>query len=213
MQTGLDAATVDRCDFVENCCPHALCLTEAMQQHGVFSFSLLRTDGVGNHDPWTREKLLGCFSEERPGKAWFELLVVASHDSSTRCNLRARQMFRQFFLCAAAQNWPHPLGTASEMWRLELCRALEHLGCPSDLVDTRTFVALLSCSWGRCFPSEPSKQSKKKSIARKSNKRATFNRFTESCSSQCCLSHIPAPFINVGAETDRWKLSATRSSK
>ena len=59
IQTVLDAATVDRCDFVESCCSDAPSLREAMQQHGISSFSLLRSDGVGNHDAQTREKLLG----------------------------------------------------------------------------------------------------------------------------------------------------------
>ena len=55
IQTVLDAATVDRCDFVEICCSDAPCLTEAMQRRGP---SLLRSDGVGNHDAKTREKML-----------------------------------------------------------------------------------------------------------------------------------------------------------
>ena len=50
IQTVLDAATADRCDCVEICCSDVPCLTEAMQEHGLSSFSLLRTDGVGNHD-------------------------------------------------------------------------------------------------------------------------------------------------------------------
>ena len=71
IQSLLDAAIVDRCDFVEICCSDALCLTEAMQQRGISSSSLLRSDGVGNHDAQTGEKLLGWFSEERPLRAWF----------------------------------------------------------------------------------------------------------------------------------------------
>ena len=47
-QSVLDAAVVDRCDFVEICCSDALCLTEAMQQRGISASSLLRSDGVGN---------------------------------------------------------------------------------------------------------------------------------------------------------------------
>ena len=46
IQTVLDAATVDRCDFVEICCSDAPCLTEAMQRRGLSSFSLLRSGGV-----------------------------------------------------------------------------------------------------------------------------------------------------------------------
>ena len=38
----------------------------------------------------------------RPRKAWFALLVIASQNSSTRCNLRATQIFRQFS-CVAQQ--------------------------------------------------------------------------------------------------------------
>ena len=80
IQSVLDAAVVDRCDFVEICCSDAPSLTEAMQQRGISSSSLLRSDGVGNHDAQTREKLL----------------------DSTRCSLRAGQMFRQFFGYAVA---------------------------------------------------------------------------------------------------------------
>ena len=58
IQTVLDAATVDRCDFVEICCSDVPCLSEAMQRRGLSSFSLLRSDGVGNHDAKTREKIL-----------------------------------------------------------------------------------------------------------------------------------------------------------
>ena len=47
IQAVLDAATVDRCDFVEICCSDVPCLTEAMQGRGLSSFSLLRSDGVG----------------------------------------------------------------------------------------------------------------------------------------------------------------------
>ena len=70
-QAVLDVAVVDRSDFVEICCSDAPCLTEAMQKRGISSSSLLRSDGVGNHDAQTREKLLGWFSEKRPRKAWF----------------------------------------------------------------------------------------------------------------------------------------------
>ena len=66
IQTVLDAATVDRCDFVEICCSDVPCLTEAMQRHGLSSFSLLRSDVVGNHDTKTREKILSLLSEKRP---------------------------------------------------------------------------------------------------------------------------------------------------
>ena len=56
--TVVDAATVDRCDSVEICCSDAPCLTGAMQHQWLASFSLLRTDSVGNHDAQTRGKLL-----------------------------------------------------------------------------------------------------------------------------------------------------------
>ena len=69
IQAVLDAATVDRCDFVEICCSDVPCLTEAMQRRGLSSFSLLRSDGVGNHDAKTREKILRWLSEKRPQKA------------------------------------------------------------------------------------------------------------------------------------------------
>ena len=90
IQTVLDAATVDRCDFVEICCSDVPCLTEAMQRRGLYSFSLLRFDGVGNHDAQTREKNFGWLTEKRAQKAWL------------RCSLRSRQIFRQFFEYAAA---------------------------------------------------------------------------------------------------------------
>ena len=99
IQTVLDAATVDRCDFVEICCSDALCLTEAMQRRGLSSFSLLRSDGVGNHDAKTREKILSWLSEKRPQKAWLSPPVVTHQNNST---LRSRQIFRQFFGYAAA---------------------------------------------------------------------------------------------------------------
>ena len=102
IQTVLDAATVDRCDFVEICCSDAPCLTEAMQRRGLSSFSLLRSDGVGNHDAQTREKILSWPSEKRPQKASFSPPVTTHQNNSTRCSLRSRQNFRQFFEYAAA---------------------------------------------------------------------------------------------------------------
>ena len=98
----LDVAVVDRSDFVEICCSDAPCLTEAMQKRGISSSSLLRSDGVGNHDAQTREKLLGWFSEKRPRKAWFSRPVTAHQNNSTLCRLRARQIFREFFKYATA---------------------------------------------------------------------------------------------------------------
>ena len=89
IQTVLDAAVVDRCEYVEICCSDAPCLTEAMQQRGISSFSLLRSDGVGNHDAQTREKLLGRFSEKRSQKAGFSPPVID-------------RFFDSFFGCAAA---------------------------------------------------------------------------------------------------------------
>ena len=96
IQSVLDVAVVHRCDFVETCCSDAPCLTEAMQRHGISSFSLLRSDGVGNHDAQTREKLLGWFSEKRPRKAWFSPPVIAHQNNSIRCSLRTRQIFESF---------------------------------------------------------------------------------------------------------------------
>ena len=96
IQTVLDAATVDRCDFVEVCCSDVPCLTEAMQRRGLSSFSLLRSDVVGNHDAQTSEKIISWLTEKRPQKAWLSPLVV-THQNSTRCSLRSRQIFRQFF--------------------------------------------------------------------------------------------------------------------
>ena len=96
------AATVDRCDFVGICCSDVPCLTEAMQRRGLSSFSLLRSDGIGNHDAKTREKILSWLSEKRPQKAWFSPPVITHENNSTRCSLRSRQIFRQFFGYAAA---------------------------------------------------------------------------------------------------------------
>ena len=101
VQSVLDAAVVDRCDFVVICCSDAPCLTEAMQQRGISSSSLLRSDRVGDHDAQTREKLLGWFSEEIPQKAWSSPPVIAHQKNSTRCSLQARQISRQFFEYAA----------------------------------------------------------------------------------------------------------------
>ena len=93
---------VDRCDFVEICCSDVLRLTEAMQRRGRSSFSLLRSDGVGNHDAQTRENIVSWLTEKRPQKAWLSPRVVTHQNNSTRCSLRARQIFRQFFVYAAA---------------------------------------------------------------------------------------------------------------
>ena len=73
-----------------------------MQQRGISSFSLLRSDGVRNHDAQTREKLLAWLSEKRLWKAWFSPPVIAPQNNSTHCSLRTRQVFRQFFVYAEA---------------------------------------------------------------------------------------------------------------
>ena len=73
IQTVLDAATVDRCDVVEICCSDVPCLTEAMQRRGLSSFSLRRSDGVGNHDAQTREKIFGWLTEKRPRRLGYHL--------------------------------------------------------------------------------------------------------------------------------------------
>ena len=98
----LDAATVDRCDFVEIYCSDVPCLAEVMTRRGLSSFSLLRSHGVGNHDAKTREKILSWLPEKRPQKAWLSPPVVTHQNNSTRCSLRSRQIFRQFFEFAAA---------------------------------------------------------------------------------------------------------------
>ena len=76
--------TVDRCDFVEICRSDVPCLTEAMQRRGLSSFSLLRSDGVGNHDAQTREKIFSWLTEKRPQKAWLPPPVVTHQNNSTR---------------------------------------------------------------------------------------------------------------------------------
>ena len=101
IQTVLDAATVDRCDFVEICCSDVPCLTEAMQRPGLSSFSLPRSDGVGNHAK-TREKILSWLSKKRPQKAWFSPPIMTHQKNSTRCSLRSRKISRQCFGYAAA---------------------------------------------------------------------------------------------------------------
>ena len=101
VQTVLGAATADRCDSFEKCCSDAPCPTE-QQCNNVGSLRFrccAQTACVGNRDAQALEKLLGWFSEERPRKAWFPPPVIAFQNS--RCNLRARQMFRPFFLYAA----------------------------------------------------------------------------------------------------------------
>ena len=125
-QTVLDVATVDRCEFVEICCSDAPCLTDAMQRRGLSSFSLLRSDGVGNHDAKTREKMLSWLSEKRPQKAWFSPSVITHQNTLTRCSLRSRQIFRQFFrVCCSSFEWwwSHLLGMACKVHRLVVCRA------------------------------------------------------------------------------------------
>ena len=96
IQTVLDAATVDRCDFFEICCSDAPCLTEVMQRRGLSSFSLLRSDGVGNHHAQTREKIVSWLTEKRPQKAWFSPPVVTHQNNSTRCSFRSRRIFDSF---------------------------------------------------------------------------------------------------------------------
>ena len=63
---------------------------------------ILRSDGVGNHDAKTRERILSWHSEKRPQKAWFSPPVIAHQNNSTRCSLRSRQIFRRVFGYAAA---------------------------------------------------------------------------------------------------------------
>ena len=104
IETVLDAATVDRCDFVEDCCSDVPCLTEAMQQRGLSSFSLLRSDGVGNHDAQTREKIVGWLTKKRPEKAWLSPPVVTHQKNSTPCSLRSRQIFQKFFLVCCSSS-------------------------------------------------------------------------------------------------------------
>ena len=113
IQSVLDVAVVDRCDFVEICCSDAPCLTEAMQQRGISSSSLLRSHGVGNHDAQTREKLR---------EAWFSPLVVAHQKNSTRCSLRVESFFR---VCGSSLAiwWSQLLGMACKVCRLVFCRA------------------------------------------------------------------------------------------
>ena len=43
---------------------------QRLHRRGLSSFSLLRSDGVGNHDAQTREKIFGWLTEKRPQKAW-----------------------------------------------------------------------------------------------------------------------------------------------
>ena len=100
-QSVVHAAIVDRCDFVEICCFDAPCLSEAMQPRGISSSSVLHSDGVGNHDAQTREKLLGWFSEKRPRKAWFSPPAISHQNNSTRCSLRTRHFSKVFEYAAA----------------------------------------------------------------------------------------------------------------
>ena len=99
IQTVLDVATVDRCDFVEICCSDVPCLTEAMQRRGLSSFSLLRSDGVGSHDAKTREKILSWLSEKQPQKAWLLLIRTIRHAAvfdPDRCFDSFSSMLQQF---------------------------------------------------------------------------------------------------------------------
>ena len=52
----------------KRCWMRVPCVTEAMQRRGLSSFSLLRSDGVGNHDAQTREKIFGWLTEKRHQK-------------------------------------------------------------------------------------------------------------------------------------------------
>ena len=98
----LDAATIDRCDFVEICCSDVPCLTAAMQRRGLSSFSSLHSDVVGNHDAQTRENIFGWLTEKRSQKAWLSPPVITHQNNLTRCSLQSRQIFRHVFEYAAA---------------------------------------------------------------------------------------------------------------
>ena len=102
IQTVLDAATVDRCDLVEICCSDAPCLTKAMQRRGSSSFSLLRSDGVGNHVAETRETILSCFPRNdlrRLGShLWSSLIRTIRHAAVCDRDI----FFDSFFGYAAA---------------------------------------------------------------------------------------------------------------
>ena len=103
IQAVLDAATVDRCDFVEICRSDVPCLTEAMQRRGLSSFSLLRSDGVGNHDAQTREKIFSWLTEKRPQKAWLPPPVVTHQNNSTRLQSPIQTDFSTVFLSMLQQ--------------------------------------------------------------------------------------------------------------
>ena len=109
IHTVLDAATIDRCDFVEICHYDAPCLTEAI-------FVLLAT---GNHDAQTREKMrndlrrLGSSGHCSPEP--FDTLQSSGEiDFST--------VFR--VCCSSlASWWTYLLGMACQVHRLVFCRA------------------------------------------------------------------------------------------
>ena len=72
-----------------------------MQRRGLSSFSLLRSDGVGNHDAQTREKIFGWLTEKRPQKAWLSPPVMDSSEQFDTLQSSIQTDFRQFFAYAA----------------------------------------------------------------------------------------------------------------
>ena len=126
IQSVLDAAVFNRCDFVEICCSDAPCLTEAMRQRGISSSSLLRSDVVGNHGAQTREKLLGWTSEKRLRKQWFSPTGNRVPEQFDALQSSKRTYFSKFLrVCGSSLAiwWTHLLGMACKVYRLVFCGA------------------------------------------------------------------------------------------
>ena len=104
IQSVLDVAVVDRCDFVEICCSDAPCLTEAMQQRGISSSPCCAQTESETTTYRTREKAPGSM---------VLTMVIAHQKNSTRCSLRVESFFR---VCGSSLAiwWSQLLGMAAK---------------------------------------------------------------------------------------------------
>ena len=123
VQTVLDAATVDRCDFVEICCSDAPCLTEAMQRRGLSSFSAL-TASETTMQRHVRRYLAGFPRNDlrRLGSHLRSFLIRTIRHAAVSDRDRFSTVFR---VCCGSfhQWWSRLLGMACKVHRLVVCRA------------------------------------------------------------------------------------------
>ena len=99
----LDAATVDRCDFVEICCSDVPCLTRshANDVGSLLSYCCALMVSEITMQRHVRRFLVG-FPRNDLRRLGYHLQLLLIRTNSTRCSLRSRLIFRQFFGYAAA---------------------------------------------------------------------------------------------------------------